>query len=72
MRLATIHGWLPESMKISEEIKVLGEIVASDGFAHVKTGTYMGHLVVRTLRATDADDFPEIREVNVNDTSSAA
>ena len=37
-------------MMIEDEIKVLGEILVSGGFADVRTGTYAGHLVaVKTM-----------------------
>jgi len=67
-RLAGIHGRLPDSMMITEEIKVSDKIVASGGFADIRTGTYMGHLVaLKTLRVKDEDDFLKIRKVSVHD-----
>ena len=56
-----------------EEIKVSDEMVACGGFADVGTGTYEGRVVaVKTLRARNTDEFPKIREVNLDDIFSAA
>ena len=53
---------------ITEEIKVSDEILASGGFADVRTGTYMGHLVaVKTMRVAKQDDFLKIRKVSIHD-----
>ena len=66
-RLATIHGRLPESMMITEEIQVSDKIRASGGFADVRTGTYMETLVaVKTMRVTEQDDTQKIRKVSIN------
>ena len=71
-RLAEIHGRLPESMMITEEIKVSDSVFASGGFADVRTGTYMEHVVaVKTMRVTEQDGFLKIRKVSVDDTPSA-
>ena len=65
--LAAIHGRLPESMMITEEIDVSDEVLPSGGFADVRTGTYMGHLVaVKTMRIAIQDDFLKIRKVSVH------
>jgi serine/threonine-protein kinase TNNI3K len=57
-------------MIITEEIKVSDKILASGGFADVRTGTYMGHLVaVKTMRVPEQDDFLKIRKVSVSDIS---
>jgi len=65
--LAAIHGRLPESMMITDEIKVSDEILASGGFVDVRTGTYKGCLVaVKTLRVAKQDDFLKIRRVSVD------
>ena len=57
---------------ITEDIEVSDRIVASGGFADVRTGTYKGHLVaVRTLKVTNTDDIPKIREVSVDGIFSA-
>jgi len=67
-RLATIHGRFPDSMMITDEIKVSGKIVASGGFADVRIGTYKGHFVaVKTMRVAEHDSFLEIRKVSIND-----
>jgi len=67
-RLAAIHGRLPESMMITDEIKVSDEILASGGFADVRTGKYKGCLVaVKTIRVAKQDDFLKIRKVSVDD-----
>jgi hypothetical protein len=72
-RLAGIHGRLPDSMVITEEIKVSDDILASGGFADIRTGTYAGHLVaVKTMRVAKQDDFLKIRKVSVCDILSAA
>ena len=71
-RLATIHGRLPDSMVITEKIAVTDKILGSGGFADVKTGTYMGHLVaVKIVRVTEQDDLLMIRKVSINDTFSS-
>ena len=50
-----------------EEIAVSGEILASGGFADVRTGMYGGRLVaVKTMRVAKQDDSRKIRKVNVN------
>ena len=73
IRLTGIHGRLPGSMMITEEIKVSDKILASGGFADVRTGTYTGHLVaVKNLRVRDGDDFLKMRKVSANDIFSAA
>jgi len=67
-RLAAIHGRLPESMMIAEDLKVSDKIVASGGFADIRIGTYMGHLVaVKNVRATEQDGFLKTRKVSIND-----
>jgi hypothetical protein len=72
-RLAGIHGRLPDSMMITEEIKVSDKVLSSGGFADIRSGTYMGHLVaVKTLRVTDAYGLPKIRKVIADSILSAA
>jgi len=67
-RLAAIHGRLPESMMIAEDLKVSNKVLASGGFADVRTGRYMGHLVaVKTMRVAEQDSFLKIRKVSIND-----
>jgi len=67
-RLAAIHGRLPESMMITDEIEVSDRMVASGRFADVRTETYKGHLVaVKTMRVAKQDDFLKIRKVSVDD-----
>ena len=64
-RLAASRGHLPESMVMSEEIKVEEEILASGGFSDVRRGIYEGHRVaVRALRVTLKDDISKIRKVS--------
>ena len=66
-RLAGTHGRLPDSMVITEDIKVEDSILASGGFADVRRGRYMEHLVaVKTLRTAEVDDIPKIRKVTIN------
>jgi hypothetical protein len=65
-RLAGSHGRLPDSMMITEMIEVEDKIFPSGGFADVRRGRYMGHLVaVKTLRVAAQDDFLKIRKVSV-------
>ncbi|KAF9644344.1 kinase-like protein [Thelephora ganbajun] len=62
-RLAGTHGRLPDSIMITENIEVEGEIRASGGFADVRSGRYMGSLVaVKTLRVAAQDDLQKIRK----------
>ena len=66
-RLAGYHGRLPDSMIITERIEVEDKILASGGFADVRCGRCIGHLVaVKTLRVAKKDDFLKIRKVSVN------
>ena len=66
--LAEIHGRLPESTMITENIEVSDKILANGGFADVRTGTYMGHLVaVKTMKVSEQDDFQKLRKVSVDD-----
>ena len=59
-------------MMIAEEIKVSDKILASGGFADVRTGMYKGRLVaVKTMRVTKQDDSRKIRKVSVNGVFSA-
>ena len=54
-------------MTITEDIKVSDKILASGGFADIRTGTYMGHLVaVKTMRVAEQDSFLKIRKVSIN------
>ena len=71
-RLAAIHGRLPESMVITEKIKASDEILASGGFADIRTGTYKGHLVaVRNIKVAKQDNILRIRKVSINSIFSA-
>ena len=55
---------------ITEKIEVEDKILASGGFADVRRGKYMGHLVaVKALRVAEQDDFAKIRKVTINDIS---
>ena len=57
---------------IAEEIEVSDKVLASGGFADVRTGTYMGHLVaIKTLRVAEQDSLLKIRKVGINDIFSA-
>ena len=68
-RLAGLRGRLPESMVITEQIEINPKILASGGFADVRSGTYMGHLVaVKTLRVAAQDDLQKTRKASINDT----
>lgn len=70
-RLSGSLGRLPGSITISERIEVEGKILASGGFADVRTARYMGHLVaVKTLRVAMTDDLQKIRKVSVDATVS--
>ena len=54
-------------MNIPEKIEVQGKILASGGFADVRIGRYMGHLVaVKTLRVAATDDLQKIRKVSLD------
>ena len=54
-------------MMIPEEIKVSDKVFASGGFADIRTGTYMEHLVaVKTMRVTEQDNILKIRKVSIN------
>jgi hypothetical protein len=66
-RLAGRYGRLPDSIIITERIEVEDKILASGGFADVRCGRCMGHLVaVKTLRVAKKDDLLKIRKVSVN------
>jgi len=66
-RLAGIHGRLPDSMMITEKIEVEDQILANGGFADVRIGRYMGHLVaVKTMRVAEQDDTLKIRKVSAS------
>ena len=68
MRLAGRHGRLPDSMIITEKIEVSNQVLASGGFADVRTGTYEGHLVaVKTIRVFEQVDFRRTRRVSISD-----
>ena len=60
-------------MTITENIEVSDKILANGGFADVRTGTHMGHLVaVKTMRVSEQDDFQKLRKVSVDDVSPSA
>jgi len=60
-------------MVIAKEIKVSDNVLAFGGFADIRTGTYMGHLVaVKIVRVARQDNFLKIRKVNVYDILSAS
>jgi len=55
-------------MMIREEITVSDEILATGGFADVRTGTYKGCLVaVKSLRVARQDDVLKIKKVSIYD-----
>jgi len=55
-------------MMIREGITVSDEILASGGFANIRTGTYKGCLVaVKTMRVAKQDDLVKIRKVSIYD-----
>jgi len=67
-RLAERHGKLPSRMRIMEKIEVAEELLASSGFADLRSGMYGEHLVaIKTLRVTGRDDYVKIRKVSTND-----
>ena len=54
-------------MMIKEKMEVSDEMIISDGFGDVRSGTYMGTPVaVKTVRVAAKDDLQKIRKVNVN------
>ena len=60
-------------MVIAGEIEVGKKILASGGFADVRSGTYKGHLVaVKTLRVTELDDLQKIRKVSASNIISCS
>ncbi|KAF9643108.1 kinase-like protein [Thelephora ganbajun] len=62
-RLAGIHGRLPDSIMITENIEVEEEIRASGGFADVRSGRFKGSpIAVKTLRVAVWDDSLKIRK----------
>ena len=70
-RLAERHGLLPSRMRIAGRIEISDELLASSGFADLRSGTYKGCLVaIKTLRVTARDDFVRIRKVRVNGLAS--
>jgi len=55
-------------MVITEKIEIEDKILANGGFADIRLGRYMGHLVaVKKLRVAETDDFKKIRNVSIND-----
>ena len=53
---------------VTENIEVSDQILASGGFADIRTGKYMGRLVaVKTLRVPLQNDFLEVRKVIISD-----
>ena len=66
-RLAESHRQLPDSMIITEKIETSDMILASGGFADIRSGMYMGHLVaVKTMRVVMWDNLVKIRKVDTN------
>ena len=59
-------------MMITEKVEVSDMILASGGFADVRTGTYMGHLVaVKTMRVGVQDSLSKLRKVSINNIFSS-
>jgi len=59
-------------MIITEKIEVEDKVLAQGGFADVRIGRYMGHLVaMKKLRVWEKDDFVKIRKVGIDDIESA-
>ena len=66
-RLAERHGLLPSRMRISGGIEVSDELLASSGFADLRSGTYRGASVaIKTLRVAARDDSVRIKKVCTN------
>jgi len=66
-RLAERHGLLPSCMRISGGIEVSDDLLASTGFADLRSGRYRGRTVaIKILRVTARDDFVRIRKVRTN------
>ena len=66
-RLAGIHGRLPDSMVIREQIRTLdsGQSNRSGGFADIKQAEYKGQLIaVKTMKVAGSDNFEKIRRVS--------
>ena len=58
-------------MMITEKVEVSDKILASGGFADVRTGMYMKHPVaVKTMRVAEQDGFSKLRKVSVEDVVS--
>ena len=54
-------------MRIAGGIEVADELLASGGFADLRSGTYGEHLVaIKTLRVTARDDYVKIRKVSTD------
>ena len=55
-------------MKIAGKIEIADELLASGGFADLRSGMYEERLVaIKTLRFTAGDDYMKIRKVSIND-----
>ena len=53
-------------MIITKKIEVSDEIIASRGFADIRSGKYKGQPVaVKIMRVTEKDDFLKIRKVRI-------
>jgi len=54
-------------MRIVGKVEIADELLASNGFADLRSGTYGEHLVaIKTLRITARDDYVKIRKVTLN------
>ena len=54
-------------MIITDKVDTEEEILASGGFADVRLGRYMGHLVaVKSLRVAEQDDLLKIKKVSTS------
>ena len=57
---------------ITKKIEVSDEILATGGFADIRSGMYMGHPVaVKSMRVAEEDGFAKIRKVRISDIFSA-
>lgn len=54
-------------MRIAGEIETSDELLASGGFADLRSGRYKEHLVaIKTLRITARDDYVRIKKVSID------
>jgi len=66
-RFAERHGLLPSRTRIARKIEVSDELLASSGFADLRSGMYGERLVaIKTLRVAARDEYVKIRKVSIN------